>query len=120
MTQVFNMRQHLLTSGEFENVHLDSKKFRDVTDQAASYARLPMQTTGKKGQESINFFSALAITTQFKFNGDKAYRPLLQALRGTEAGPAQEAFKNTPAYKDSTDAEKARLLEQLSKIIKGM
>ncbi len=119
MAQVFYMREALLSSGDIQ-IDLDSDSFKRITDKAATYSKLPMKTTGKYGNEALTLFSTLALVSNFKFTSQREYRPLLQALAGTDPGPALKALYETPVFKEADAKERAHLASQVNKILKGM
>ncbi len=126
---VFNTRQSLLQSGAAIKVNMKSmskeqkavvdKQFMLMTDKAVSAARLPMKTTGKTGQAALTFFTELALISDNKFTSDKQYRPLLQAMVGTDPAPALTALYQTPAYKNAEPQVQARFTAAINSILKG-
>jgi hypothetical protein len=93
--------------------------FKMVTDKAMKYVQVPMKATARASQESLTFFTELAIATDNTFAGDKAYRPMLSAMRDSNPAPAIAALRTTEAYKKADPATQARYEAAINNILKG-
>jgi hypothetical protein len=123
---VYRMRAALLTNGTIKvsgaaagNPAVNAS-FTQITDAAANASRLPMKTTGKQGQSAFELFSTFNIQTENKFTSMKSFRPLLQAMAGTDPVAAHAALVATPWYNKANPAEQAWAAIALNKVFKGL